>query len=110
MSDIFEIKGVNAALKISDKEYAFADPKFLEKIMIQKEYKALSLKKESMDELDFAVAMDSLNNKIIKMFLPSIEDEIVSSLGEFAKTALIDKITKLSDIKFGAVVQNAEGK
>lgn len=108
MSDIFEIKGVDAELVVNGQHYKFADPRFEEKILIQKELKALKKNSANMDEEDLLLASHQVNKKMIKQYLPQMTDADLDKIGDNALMALLDQIGKLTDIKFGAVVQKVE--
>lgn len=108
MSDIFEIKGVNAALKVGDKLYRFADPLFPEKVKLQKEMRALA--NSPLDTDDYSLAIYEINKRMIKQYLPEIEQEVLDGLGEFKMLAVLDSIRQLSKDNFGAVVARVEEK
>lgn len=112
MSDLFEIKGINVSLKVKDREYKFHDPAFLDKInlqkinsKVQKDYVDGKISRE-----DYLVSLYECNKKLIKIYLPDIEDDILDALGEFSMTALINKISELTQDSFGAVVEKVEKK
>lgn len=110
MADIFEVKGVNAELKVMGKSYRFADPQFAEKVLLRKEFKELAKKKDQMDEEDYVLSAYALNKKLIKQFLPTIEDETLNTMGDFAIQALTEEINNLAEQKFGAVVEKTTTK
>lgn len=96
--DIFELSGVNTVLKIGGEEYPFADPILKQKILLQKELKALQAKKESMTDEDFVLAYDEWINNAIIMYIPTLPREVVSNLGDDSKTHLFDKVMNLKQI------------
>lgn len=110
MSDIFQIKGVDSVLKIGDKEYPFADPPFLAKNRLLREMKELEKSKGEMSLEDELALAYEINLKMINQYLPSLPQEIIDSMGENTVRVLINKISDLSAIHFGAVVEKIEKK
>lgn len=112
MSDIFEIKGVNAVLKIGEKEYRFADPPFLKKVSTRKKFKALEKKfdDEAISYDDFIKMTYELNKESIMQYLPDIDDKTLDKIGEFSFLALLNKVQNLTQTLFGATVEKIEKK
>ena len=110
MSDIFQIKGINAVLRIGEKDYKFADPKYLQKIQLRKKYMALDLQRSSLDPEDVALQTMELNKEQIRLYLPDLEDGVLDSMGDFSFTALLKKLLEITQDTFGAVVEKVEGK
>lgn len=108
MADIFQLSEINMVLEIKGQTFAFVDPLYAEKIALRREMSAHESKMSVMNPEDYAMGWYELNKKMVKMYLPSITDEILSSLGEFALQALIRKIGELSVDAFGAVVKKVE--
>jgi len=110
VSDIFEIKGVNAVLRVGEKEYKFADPKFLQKAILRKKFSKLVGDRENMDYDVFEKKIHAVNKEQIKLYLPDLDDEYIESLGDFAFSALLKKILEITKDTFGAVVEKVEAK
>jgi hypothetical protein len=114
VSDLFEIKSVNAEIivksKGKEKTFKFSDPRFLDKIMLRKEHKILMDKRETMDFEDYMIAMYEINKKMVKQYLPDITDAALDELGEFSFQALLNKISDLTQNSFGAIVEKVEKK
>lgn len=110
MSDIFEIKGVDAELRVAGKSYKFADPRLQEKVLLEKELNALNATKESMDTVDWVLKSHEIFKKMIRQYLPEMEQSVLDQMGDNAMTALLEMVTDFSQKKFGAVVQKVEQK
>ena len=112
MSTIFEIKGVNAELKVGQMIFRFADPGVKEKILLQKKMKALLKQRDehAIEDEDFVLQMDDLNNESIKQHLPDMDDETLAKMGTYAKQALLEQLFKLAEKNFGATVEATEKK
>ena len=107
MSDIFEIKGVDAELRVLDQKYVFADPIYSERMKWVKESMALEKTKPDDPALmpDFLELRNELDKKLMRMYLPSMPEDVINKMGFNAFTALMDKITELTGTKFGAKVE-----
>lgn len=110
MSDIFEIKGVDAELRVAGKCYKFADPKLKEKVLIEKELNVLNAQKDSIDRVDYILQAQEIFKRMIMQYLPTIESQVLEDMGDSALTALFKMVTEFAQEKFGAVVQKVEEK
>jgi len=108
MSDIFEIKGIDAKIKIGDAEYKFCDPRFKDKVMIQKKLKDLRAREESMDPTDYALESNEISKEMIRQYLPDIPLEVLDQMGDALATRLLSHLLELSSSKFSSVVGKAE--
>lgn len=110
MADIFEIKDIDVKIKIDEVLYDFVDPNFFEKVSLQKKYQDAFKRKDSLDVIDFETEIYMLNCEHIKLFCPTINDDLLKKMGEFKVQLLLEKILDLAKNKFGAVVEKVEKK
>lgn len=112
MSDIFAIKGVNTVLQVGDREFRFADPKFPDKILLRKEMNTLA-KEHELGDITYEEYLEGvyvINRKMMKQYLPDITDDVLDELGDFSFQALLNKVSELTETKFGAIVEKVEKK
>jgi len=110
MADIFELKGLDAELKIGSATYKFADPNFLKKNLLQKKFSELESERMSIDRSDYTRRSYELNRELVKLYLPDLGDDVLDQIGEHAFLALLDKLLTLTSTTFGAVVEKIEKK
>lgn len=110
--DVFSIKAANVVFKIGEKEYSLADPPFLKKIIVRKMFMDMRDKfsKGDFDVAEYSKKMFHLNKEQAKLFLPTIEDELLDNLGDSQMNALLKKLTELSESEFGAVIEKVAEK
>lgn len=106
MSDIFELKGVDAVIRVPQlgKEFRIADPNFLAKIALQMKFGLLSARQEILDPASFAKEVHLLNQEQVRMYLPELTEEEAQKLGSTAFLNLLNAVIEISTQKFDAVV------
>lgn len=112
MADIFEIKGINAEVKILGKSYKFADPKFKDKVLLRKEAKEIESRRSQslLSEEDYYLEMYDVTRKMIKQFLPELGDDVLDQIGDNATMQILKHCQDLAAGKFNSVVSTVEGK
>jgi hypothetical protein len=110
VADIFQIKGVNSFLKVGEAEYRFADPNLKAKILLMGKFKELNEKRTEIPVEEYLLKNRDLNIEQIKMYLPEMPADEIEKMGDFAFTALLEKISDLTQNTFGAVVEKVEKK
>ncbi len=108
MSDIFEILGVNAELRIQGKVYKFCDPKFKDKIAVMKELETLRLKKGELDPNEAALADWDVSKKYVQLYIPDLSDLAIEEMGQHSFQALFEAVTEMASQKFGAHVKKVD--
>jgi len=58
-----------------------------------------------MDRLEYSEKMRELNVRFVKLYLPTLSDEDLESIGHHGFQALSNKILELAADNFGAVVE-----
>lgn len=109
MADVFELKGVDAVLRIRGQDYKFRDPPFGEKVLAQKAWDQLN-SDESVDRNERLLRAEEINKRMVKSYLPDIPDEYLNHIGMHEMSALLDHITEITGTKFGAIVSKVDEK
>jgi len=110
--DIFELSAMKAAFKIGGKEYDLVDPTFDKKVLVLKEFDELAEIKPQTKEEKISAALRFHQAKIayIKVYLPTLEDQVLNEMGEKQFNAVYDKLTELAGERFGAVIKKIESE
>jgi hypothetical protein len=112
MSDIFEIVGVNAEIKIKvkgrEKTFTVQDPNYLKKMALIRKMRDLGKNKDTMDTMDLALQDWDCQKKYVQLYVPELTDEQIENMGEHAFRALFETVTDMAAEKFGAHVKKIE--
>lgn len=110
--DIFKIKAANVAFSIGDKEYPFVDPPFLAKINVRQRFMALRANAEAgkLDPIEYSKEMFAVNKKHVMLFLPTLDEALLNTMGDASMQTLMRKLTELSESEFGAVLEKVSEK
>lgn len=105
---IFEIIEGEVDLKIKDKTWKLIDPPFHKKVMLQKEVNEIMEKKEQLSGEDYLLKFHEVNKKQILMFIPSMDEAYLDSMGDSMFSFLLKTITEAAELNFGAKVEKTE--
>ena len=105
---IFEIIEGEVDLKIKDKTWKLVDPPFHKKVMLQKEVNSLMEFKEKLSGDEYLLKFHEINKKQILMFIPSMTEEYLDSMGDSMFSFLLKTITEAAELNFGAKVEKKE--
>ena len=109
MSDIFEIKSKKIELRIGSHIFEIRDPKFAQKIILQKEYAEIEKKKDSLEQSEYLEKSFELLKRSIKLFIPDMPDSVLEDeIPESSLPLLMRKINELAEDNFGTSIEKSE--
>jgi len=112
MTDIFEIVGIQAEVKLTLKgkvrSFPIHDPKYLDKVRLMKEMRDLSKLRGVMDDIELTEKDWHIQKKYVRLYLPELTESNIEDMGESAFRVLFQTVTDLAAERFNACVRKID--